>query len=78
MGGKNLASAVANATKMLGGAARGLGLANMAAEVLLNEKETQEVLKKGNEALRALQALTKVSKGPSVKAKAKAQAAKTD
>ena len=76
--GQNLASAVANATKMLGGAARGLGLANMAAEVLLNEKETQEVLKKGNEALRALQALTKVSKGPSAKAKAKAQAAKTD
>ena len=75
---KTLASAVANATKMLGGAAKGLGLANMAADVLLNEKETQEVLKKGNEALRALQALTKVSKGPSVKAKAKAQAAKTD
>ena len=55
LAGQNLASAVANATKMLGGAARGLGLANMAAEVLLNEKETQEVVKKGNEALRALQ-----------------------
>ena len=75
---KNLASAVANATKMLGGAAKGLGLANMSADVLLNEKETQEVLKKGNEALRALQAVTKQIKGPSAKAKAKTQATKTD
>eukprot|EP00435_Cladocopium_sp_Y103_P035299 s2895_g9.t1 len=64
--------AISNGTKMLKGAAAGAGLATMPQESLLTDKETQEILKKGNDAVRSLQGLTKVNKEPAAKAKGSA------
>eukprot|EP00435_Cladocopium_sp_Y103_P057726 s697_g20.t1 len=68
--------AISNCTKMLKGAAAGAGLATMAQESLLTDKKTQEILKKGNDAVRSMQGLTKVNKEPSAKAKASGGKAK--
>jgi len=70
--------AIGNATKMLNGAAKGRGLGSMATESLLTEKKAQEHLKKGHEAVRTIQSITKVSKGQAPKAKGKGKGAKKD
>ena len=63
---------------MLNGAAKGCGLGNMATESLWTEKKAQENLKKGHEAVRTLQSITKVNKGQAPKAKGKGKSAKKD
>ena len=73
-----LEQAIGNATKMLNGAAKGCGLGSMAPESLLTEKKAQEHLKKGHEAVRTLQSITKVTKGQAPKAKGKGKGAKKD
>jgi hypothetical protein len=70
--------AIGNATKMLNGAAKGRGVGSMATESLLTEKKAQEHLKKGHEAVRTIQSITKVSKGQAPKAKGKGKGAKKD
>ena len=71
-----VALATANAAKMLSGAAKGQGLATMDEAALLNDKGTQEVLKKANTAVRSLQEFCRENKENAAGPKAAARKGK--